>query len=86
MRVRKVVTPPGKRLEKLTAEYPDIVNLETLSKEERFHLDNGEYSLGVKFLESLAAANLEPWCSPKSKAAVERAFHALSTNSLRRFS
>jgi hypothetical protein len=86
MRVRKVVTPSGKRLEKLTAVYPDIVDWATLSAAERFHLDNGQYSLRVIFLESLAAANLEPWYSPRSKAAVERAFHALQTNSLQRLS
>lgn len=86
MRVRKVVTPSGKRLEKLTAVYPGIVNCAPLSPEERFHLDNGEYYFSAMLLECLAAANLEPWCSPSSKAAVERAFHALNTNSLRRFS
>lgn len=86
MRVRKVVTPSGKPLEKLTAVYPDIIDWATLSAEERFHLNNGHYSLGVMFLESLAAANLEPWYNPRTKAVVERAFHALKTNSLRRFS
>lgn len=82
MRVRKVVTPSGKRLEKLTDLYPGT----PLSPEERFHLDNGEDYVSAMFLETLAAANLEPCYSPSSKAAVERAFHALKTNSLRRFS
>ncbi len=82
MRVRKVVTPSGKRLEKFT----DLYLGTPLSPEERFHLDNGQEYVGAMFLESVAAVNLEPCYSPRSKASVERAFHALKTNSLRRFS
>lgn len=86
MRVRKVVTPSGKRLKELSVVYPGVVNCAPLSPEERFHLDNGQDYVSAMFLESLAAVNLEPCYSPRSKAAVERAFHALNTNSLRRFS